>query len=275
MVSCVLETDVSVEEALRSEEFEVVGGTSETGYLPAGYVASSLSAIPVDYQCSAVQIGPNLVATAAHCFYDKSTNPPTLLGGNNYGFGRGAWGTVDFRVASSIVIHPSYDPSASLANRHKNDLALMRFDKSLPGGTWAEVGAAIPGSFCGTNSVIPNHTYVGYGRTTAGGQGTPGAGTLRKSATECVIQVNAISLNVVGVSGGLCWGDSGGGLFETGKDLAVGVLADFDGTFDCQVGNAMVFTRLNAYQSFICNNTTYVGDGGFCGRSLVAELMAI
>lgn len=83
--------------------------------------------------------------------------------------------------------------------------------------------------------------------------------------------MDSLSLDVTGVDGGLCWGDSGGGLFETAQSSVVGVLSDFDADFDCQIGNDMIFTRLASFQDFICDNAAYVGQGEFCGRSLAAE----
>jgi hypothetical protein len=263
-------------EAVGKSEDEVVGGVRETGYLSAGYlVRGPLGGNPTGRLCTAVQVGPNLVATGAHCFYNWNTSPPTLIRDSfSWGFGRGPVANNEIYTAASVTIHGSYNPTGSA--RFANDLALVRFTNAIGGGTWSEVVAPVLGSSCGTASAVNRHTYVGYGRDTAGDINQPGnIDGDRRSATQCVDTINTLDLRVTGGSGGLCWGDSGGPLFETGASRVTGVLSDFDTVFDCQVGNDMIFTRLSAYKTFICGETTYVGNGAFCGRSLGAELVAM
>lgn len=251
-----------------SAQHEVVGGSQEAAYPPAGYLTTVSGGI--ESLCSAVQVGPNLVLTAAHCLYDFSASPPTLLT-TPWTFGRGEYTDAVRVTADATTVHPSYNPSGS--PRHLNDLALIRFNAAIPGGTWAEINGAALGTSCGTASASQNHTYVGYGRDTTGTEGiAPIVYADRKSATQCVTNIDASSFDATGVSGGLCWGDSGGGLFTTNQHSVSGVLSDFDGVFDCQIGNDMIFTRLTAYKTFICDSTIYVGQGAFCGRSLAAEL---
>lgn len=262
-------------ESLNESADEVVGGVRETGYLPAGYLTQgAVGGNPTGRVCTAVQVGPNLVVTGAHCFYDWSTTPPTnLRTTRSWGFGRGPVANNEIYTATSVTIHGSYNPSGS--PRFANDIALVTFNRAIGGGTWSEVVAPVLGSNCGTATQVNRHTYVGYGRDTPGGiDAGPNVPGDRRSATQCVATINTLDLRVTGGDGGLCWGDSGGPLFATGTTGVTGVLSDFDVVFDCQVGNDMIFTRLSAYRTFICNATTYVGNGAFCGRSLAAELTA-
>jgi hypothetical protein len=277
LASCTLSAQDSdgAESSLNESADEVVGGVRETGYLPGGYLVwGNTGSNPTNLTCTAVQVGPNLVATGAHCFYNWNTSPPTLVSGSrSWGFGRGTFTNGEIYTANTVTIHPSYSPTGT--PRFANDVALLTFTRAIVGGTWSEIVAPVTGTSCGTASQVNRHTYVGYGRDTAGGSTVPGNifGD-RRSATQCVDTINTLDLRVTGGSGGLCWGDSGGPLFETGTTRVVGVLSDFDTVFDCQVGNDMIFTRLNAYRNFICGATTYVGNGAFCGRSLAAEMSA-
>jgi secreted trypsin-like serine protease len=252
---------------------EVVGGSQEAGYPSAGYlVRGATGGNPTTRLCTAVQLGPNLVATGAHCFYDWTTSPPTnTVGSFSWGYGRGEVANSEIYTANSVTIHSGYNPVGS--PRFKDDIALVSFNQSIGGGSWSEVVAPVLGTNCGTASASTTHTYVGYGRDTTGGSGVPGnVDGDRKSATQCIDTINTLDLRVTGVNGGLCWGDSGGPLFATGSSRVTGVLSDFDAVFDCQIGNDMIFTRLSAYKTFICGATRYVGNGAFCGRSFSAEV---
>jgi secreted trypsin-like serine protease len=274
---CSLDESTSLEpdESLNEAEEEVVGGVAEAGYLSAGYlVRGPVGGNPTGRVCTAVQVGPNLVLTGAHCFYNWTPNPPTLITNSfSWGFGRGPVANGEIYTATSVTLHGSYNPTGS--SRFLNDLALVTFTRAIGGGTWSEVVAPVLGANCGTATAVNRHTYVGYGRDTPGGidagANVPGD---RRSATQCIATNNTLDLRVAGGNGGLCWGDSGGPLFETGTSRVAGVLSDFDIVFNCQVGNNMIFTRLSAYRNFICGATTYVGNGAFCGRSLAAELTA-
>ncbi len=82
-----------------------------------------------------------------------------------------------------------------------------------------------------------------------------------------------------GISGGLCWGDSGGPIYEPSGGSVSAILADFVLGVQCNCGltdaPAMHFTKLSVHKSLICDGADYVGTGRFRSRSMSAEFMAI
>jgi hypothetical protein len=137
-------------------------------------------------------------------------------------------------------MHPLYDPDGT--DRWHNDIAVLIFPRAISHPV-AHVAPAASGDAA---------RYIGYGRVTPGGPDVQGGYTNeRKSARQSTTRTDALGIYTKGVDGGLCWGDSGGPLFRDGTNDVLGVLADFDAVFDCQVGNAMIFTSLAAQASFI------------------------
>jgi secreted trypsin-like serine protease len=217
-----------------TDDAEVVGGRAATGVPAVGYLATGPNAISLDGPvCGATLIGRRLAVTAAHCVEDRQA----------YGVGFGSV-TDAFTAeipfpARRVVAHPRYDARPNIDNRFHHDVAVV-FLKDAPPIAPLEIGAA----------QTAEARYIGYGRTTGGGENVQKGFTgERKRATQDVTRLDAFSIFTSGIDGGLCWGDSGGPLLQGGR--IVGVLADFDGDFDCHRGNAMIFTNLDGERSFI------------------------
>jgi protease YdgD len=99
--------------------------------------ATGLLALP-DGSCTGILIGPNLVATAAHCLVGEAGAPLKATT-----FRAGAWG--DTQLGQAIVIgqtvSPDYTPQARPAGQgNGNDWAIVTLDRDLG----AEVGFVRP-----------------------------------------------------------------------------------------------------------------------------------
>jgi hypothetical protein len=214
----------------------VVGGQAEQGYPSVGYLIVNGSR-----SCGVTVIGARAAVTASHC----------VVGGGNFGMGFGEGGNE--RSARTVVMHPQYQPDGM--ERYRHDVAVLLFDQDL-GAAAATITAADQGS---------SARYIGYGRTTPGDydvmEGYTGE---RKSASQSIERVDPLSIWTSGIDGGLCWGDSGGPLMNEGTNEILGVLADFNGVFDCQVGNRMIFTSLAGERDFIDRAIT--GELGGMGQ---------
>ncbi|HUS66261.1 MAG TPA: trypsin-like serine protease [Kofleriaceae bacterium] len=225
------------------EQPQVVGGQLEPGYPSAGFLLIS-STRDGDYSapaCGLTLVAPRAVVTAAHCV---AYTPEALDEHYAVGFGViDATAEANIVGVTEIVVHPGYVPDGD--PRYRHDVAVLILDRDM-----TELAPELPVMSLGPAlSIGQDLTYVGYGRTTPGGVEEAWVGGERKSAGQQVEWDDGFSYGTVGSGGGLCWGDSGGPLLS---DAAVyGVLADFDQVFDCQVENAMVFTKLDAERSFI------------------------
>jgi hypothetical protein len=217
---CVADAGFPVEERRGAG---VVGGQAEGGYPAVGYLL-----VGGQRSCGVTVIGPRAAVTASHC----------VVGGASFGMGFGDGGNE--HAARTTIMHPQYDPNG--APRYLHDVAVLLFDQDLG------VGAAT------ITTADPRQAgrYIGYGRTTPGEVDVAeGYTNERKSAGQSIDRVDGLSVWTTGLDGGLCWGDSGGPLMIDGTSQILGVLADFDGVFDCQVGNRMIFTSLAGEQDFI------------------------
>jgi secreted trypsin-like serine protease len=243
LVSCAAETGDT-----DSTNERVVGGRTETGYAPVGYMVhgQSPSSMTGPY-CGATLIAPSVAVSASHCIITHPTD--------RWGVAFGTAGAGPQYVAKKVFMHPLYDPNA--LERWHNDIAVLIFPRPISQPA-AHVSAAATGDAA---------RYIGYGRTTPGGPDVQtGYTDERKSARQKTTATDALGVYTTGVDGGLCWGDSGGPLFRDGTNDVLGVLADFNEVFDCHVGNEMIFTSLAAQQAFIAAAVTCQDRDDACVR---------
>jgi hypothetical protein len=134
-----------------------------------------------------------------------------------------------------------------------------------------DVGAIDP-TTCDATAI-----YVGYGRVTVGDfEVGEGYTSERKSASQCITEVDTTAFYSTGVGGGLCWGDSGGGVLDAETGAVLGVLSDFDNSgFFCDLANEMVFTNLATHTSFICQSAPSAAPccvtDGRCNEACAAD----
>lgn len=219
--------------ATATEEDPVVGGRVETGFPAIGYLAIGKDEASLKGpNCGATLVGAKLAVTAGHCI---------LTQGPAFGIGFGAPQSGPVYPAKAVYVHPDYDPNA--APRYRHDVAFLVFAEAPP----------VEHMTVATAQPVNGSTvrYVGYGRTTTGDvKVKTGYDGTRKSTAMSVSYRDAFDIFASGEDGGLCWGDSGGPIVKA-NGLVAGVLADFDGVFDCEEGNAMVFTSLVSEWDFV------------------------
>ncbi len=224
-------------------ESQVVGGQAESGFPSAGFLLSSPTRNGSYFapSCGLTLIAPRAAVTAAHCVAFDPEAADDFYGAG-FGVIDAAAGT-NLVGAIDVLVHPSYDPVGD--PRYRHDVAVLILDRDM-----TEHAPELPVLSVGPALTIGQElSYVGYGRTTAGDFDQPWTGGERKSAGQRVEWDDGWSYGTTGIGGGLCWGDSGGPLLT---DTAVfGVLSDFDQVFDCQVGDAMIFTKLDAERAFL------------------------
>jgi hypothetical protein len=215
----------------------VVGGAPEEGYEAVGYIALvAQDGQVVGPICGATLVAPTVAVTAAHCI-------PEFGGAYAFAVGFGAVGSSPVVRARSIVTHKDYAVDKPLDIRHEHDVALIFLSEAVQGREPARIAGAEVGC---------DHRYIGYGRSTPGEYSVPDIEVgERKSASQCVRRLGGVGIYTRGGDGGLCWGDSGGPLMREGTNEILGVLADFDGRFECQVGNDMIFASLAAEVDFL------------------------
>lgn len=233
------------------EQQPVVGGQAESGYRAAGWLGVTEEGFefPPVAGCGAALIGARTAITAGHCIALRE--PGTV-----FGFGYDVVGSAPVHRASQVVVHPLYNPDAPYPQRWQHDLAILILDEPITGVEPAAIAAPIadPGAIdpasCDASAI-----YVGYGRTTTGDVDVnTGYDSERKSASQCITEVDPVAFYTTGVGGGLCWGDSGGAVLDRESGAILGVLSDFDNAgFFCDIANEMVFTNLATHTDFICN----------------------
>lgn len=165
--------------------------------------------------CSAVQVSPRVLLTAAHCI------EPALHSGATAVTVRATNKANDSNLMSSDFIavtmqarHPQWNPGASMSPYDIGALLLA----SVPAGTTpAPLQRTLPANLVGQSMRI-----VGYGRTSAGAASSSGT---RRTANVTVDAVTSGTLDF-GAAGstGICSGDSGGPSFFRGPDTVERVI---------------------------------------------------
>jgi hypothetical protein len=225
-------SDPAPDSEMSTDAPEVVGGRAETGYPAVGYLAVGWSAAQLKGpNCGVTLIGERLAVTAAHCIVNAQAT--------SFGMGLGRAGSSRPYPAKRVFTHPEYQPQGP--NRFLHDIAVLVLEEAPA----VRPAALFQGEAAG------NVRYVGYGRTTPGDATVRDGYTGERKGADLVVSKNdALAVYTTGSDGGLCWGDSGGPILTPGGEV-VGVLADFDGVFQCSVGNRMIFSRAAGERRFL------------------------
>ena len=265
---------IDAEFEVGSDHRPVVGGQAESGYMAAGWLGVTQEGFdfPGVAGCGAALIGERTAITAGHCIALRDP-------GDVFGFGYGVVGTAPVHRASQVIVHPEYNPDAPYPERWEHDLAVLILDEPIAGIEPATIAApAVDDNAIDPASCDASAVYVGYGRTTVGDvEVTDGYTSERKSAAQCITEVDPVAFYTTGVGGGLCWGDSGGAVLDRDSGAILGVLSDFDNAgFFCDIANEMVFTNLATHTGFICEASPAAApccvEDGACNSACAEDL---
>lgn len=209
-----------------SDSDAIFGGRLESGYEFAGYVLSDLGeTLKI---CSAVFISPTQAVTAAHCLDNDGEK---FVGLGNYTSNRSQY----FNI-KEIIIHPNWQTY----NKVENDMAMIVLTNPVNLSQYAQI--AEPTSGCG-------FVVVGYGKQDNSENFRP----LRKSADICIESVNYLgnAISFSGRDGGLCFGDSGSGVFIENTNKLVTIASSID---SCYINNFAAGAQIAGKFNF--NNST-------------------
>ncbi len=82
--------------------------------------------------CTGSLIAPDIVLTAAHCLYDKSTGAPIRIETIEFRAGWRNGRASAYRYVRQAVVHPDYDYDSQVtADRVRNDVALLRLQRPI------------------------------------------------------------------------------------------------------------------------------------------------
>jgi V8-like Glu-specific endopeptidase len=207
--------------------------------------------------CSAVQVSPRVLLTAAHCI------EPALHSGATRVTVKATNKANDSMLMASDFIevtvqarHPQWDASAS---RSPYDLGALLLASAPVGTTPAPLQRTLPANLVGQPIRI-----VGYGRASAGAASSSGT---RRTAYVTVDGVTSGTLDF-GAAGtaGICSGDSGGPSFFRGPDSVERVIGihSLTRSSSCGLGSDIrVDARLAFIDGFIAANDPPLctGDG--------------
>lgn len=235
--ACAAGPDSGVDEdgSIASADEPIVGGAAESRFPSIGYLAwfktngSNLPDTDIGAKCTATVIARNAVITAAHCLVDRAQH--------DYGFGYGEFGVSALARPSKIVLHPGFVPGAV-----GHDVALLVFDHNL---------AVNPLNGIGVPPAVNDQLLaVGYGRITSGDDNVnTGYTNARKSAQVKVTGTSGGLVYTKGITGAVCYGDSGGPLLSQGGTRMYGVAALLD--LPCSSTTTVQYTDLNAESGWI------------------------
>lgn len=194
--------------------------------------------------CSGTIIAPHLVLTAAHCIV------PELRTGAHVVLGQTVSAPAATLAIRALRIDPAYD-----ATTHAHDAALLVLGASAP---VTPIGlASFPPA---VGDTLP---AVGWGDTS----GTASDTGTKRSGTERVTAVDALTFTVVAAPSQPCAGDSGGPAFEgSGPATVVGVTS----FGDAACAQSATYTRVDVVASSFVGPTAaelapgLVAAGGPC-----------
>lgn len=163
--------------------------------------------------CSGALLAPRIVLTAAHCVTDGSDYAVHV---------RNILGEPILLQPNSIIIHPDYVPDAITKRVRSIDLAILKFDGTLPAPFFpVDVSSAMPRK--GEQVIIG-----GYGMTDETKRAS--SGTFSSTAlnviepygpSKILIWLEGKPIGTSGLKTGGCHGDSGGPVFLNGKLVAI------------------------------------------------------
>ncbi len=187
----------------------IFGGKLESGYPFVGYIVSEISFTEFEL-CGGALINKNTVVTASHCVDDTSE---VFFQLGNFDYDK-----TKYIRSKEIFIHPNWILDGNISS----DISIVILSEDILLDQYAEVATA---------STSCNYTVVGYGKDSL-----ETSSPLRKSATLCVESTSfgGDSISFRGESGGLCFGDSGSPILETGTNKLISVASRIDA---CYTGN--------------------------------------
>lgn len=212
----------------------IYGGQVELGYTSTGFMLSYHGDGNVEV-CGIGMINPNTAITAAHCVSD---NIPRQIG----------LGGINYSVLSNREVAEVQIPAGWQPNSFETDVALIGIVEPL--NIDQEIELVRPELGC-------NYTVVGYGLTEED-EGVSGGNYLRprRSTAACITNIRGGLIFIEGDGGGVCFGDSGSPVYETGTNNFVGVISAIlpngnNRSDYCAVGNIAVAAIAQNYAGFI------------------------
>lgn len=229
------------------------GGKLESGYPYAGYLIAVAKNNKVT-TCGVTFIKPNIAVTAAHCIVKDAS---IYLG------------TGEFKLSLRNNFEVQYAEQHSLWNtKTYKDIAVIKLDKNVEGlNSFAE--KATPKLGC-------NYTIVGYGMNEDSVEGSLN-NKRRKSSEICIEDILSDEVFFKGSGGGICYGDSGSPIFETGTNKIVGVISsilvpdNFVGTNYCSINNRGVMVRIDDNEDFIADFENRAASQVCLGNNCIAQ----
>jgi secreted trypsin-like serine protease len=203
-----------------SQASAVYGGTRDDATRPsAGYLLQQTSS---SARCAVTLIAPRLLVTAAHCV-------PT---GGTWRVAFGAYSADNASFQATAFPSPLYDGSVD------HDIAVLLLDEAQD----REIAAIVPPSAKGKTV-----ESFGHGRTDGNV-----ADSLRRHALQCANGAAGTLVRATGIDSGLCYGDSGSGLFRQGRAEVQAVLSRGDmGNNICYVGSRELFVSISEHLNFV------------------------
>ncbi len=211
----------------------LVSGRLESGYEYVGYIISDTSKV-----CAATLIDEETIITAGHCLSEKA--------GKSFFFGTGDF-SLEKEKLNAIVL-AKFPSGFDISSGKGPDLAIAKLEKGIKLANYPEI--AFPFEQC-------NLSIVAYGSgisTTA-----PKELFQKKSGSGCSRAITDNFLIIFNENVGICFGDSGGPIFESyGSNKIVGLLSG--GLVDqqlsklrCDPGNTGLAINLSLYKNLIKN----------------------
>jgi Trypsin len=198
------------------------------------------------FSCGGSLVARSWVLTAAHCVNGRAASDLTIILGDHRR--SVAEGTEQTIAVSSVVVHPSYNPST-----FNNDLALLQL--ASPATLNARVGLVEFGALPLAGTLL---RVIGWGTTTEGGSTSD---VLRKVDVPRVSSVDCNAAYPGQITGSMfcgglpegmkdsCQGDSGGPIFLPSSRRLVGLVSW--GTGCARPGLYGVYTNLSSFSGWI------------------------